>query len=590
MKRLAGVLLAVGMAAPLYAATSQTTGPQLFCHRTANEDVPENTLESLEQGALLGCDVVEIDLRRTQDGEIVLNHDGILERLTDGVGEVKSSDYVALEELDLGTWMSPRFEGMRIARFADALRIARAYKIRLVLDIKEKGIGVDVLRILDQEGMRDSVMFGGEWEDVKKLMLSAKTAGDSTAWVQPGVSTDTVREQHRIGKTVVANFSANDHGMDLAGMRAAVAAGVDAINVDYPRLGADAVGRSVEEKLRALILKASNEESDSRAEAILKLARYQGFPLEEHFVHWLADCNPRVSRAAAEALVMEHPRPAPEALASVLLSPDASARANTAWVLGILHAPVQMLVPLLNDKDPAVLKAALLATASMPGEVSVSQLLALLTSDVQEVRGAAARALAAHHPAAAVKPIAAQLDKEVAAERIIYDDRLRRGESTFTQSEIDAITHSFRCQMEMVRALYSIPGEAATRELVHLALRPEKDFSQYNAIVASFQLWDRIALDPKYLLEVLGSKNIDLADRAEWTLAHAGPSVLPGVRAVLQSANAAARMRAVHILAWQADKASLAALQAIADGQSSDAALAAWAVEKIKNLHPVLQK
>jgi Glycerophosphoryl diester phosphodiesterase family len=38
-------------------------GVQLLCHRTANEDVPENTLESLEQAALLGCNVVEIDLR-----------------------------------------------------------------------------------------------------------------------------------------------------------------------------------------------------------------------------------------------------------------------------------------------------------------------------------------------------------------------------------------------------------------------------------------------------------------------------------------------------------------------------------------------
>jgi glycerophosphoryl diester phosphodiesterase len=37
----------------------------------------------------VGCDVVEIDLRRTLDGKIILNHDGLLERLTDGIGELK---------------------------------------------------------------------------------------------------------------------------------------------------------------------------------------------------------------------------------------------------------------------------------------------------------------------------------------------------------------------------------------------------------------------------------------------------------------------------------------------------------------------
>jgi len=586
MKRLAGVLLAAGMAAPLWAAPTQNTGPQLFCHRTANEDVPENTLESLEQAALLGCDLVEVDLRRTQDGEIVLNHDGILERLTDGIGEVKSSDYATLEELDLGTWMSPRFAGMRIARFADALRVARVYKIRLVLDIKDKGIGADVLRILDQEGMRDAVEFGGEWKEIKKLAPSIKTPGDGTAWVQPGVSADTVQEQHRLGKMVVANFSANDHGMDLAGMRAAVTSGVDAINVDYPRLGADAVGRPVEEKLRALILRANAGESNSRAAAIRMLARYQGFPLEEQFLHWLCDSDSRVSRAAAEALVMERPSPAPEKLASALDSPDASVRANAAWALGILHAPLRMLLPLLDDKDPLVLQTVLLAAARMPGEVSAPRLLSLLTSNVQEVRGAAARALAAHHPAVAVKAIAAQLDKEVAAERVLYDDRQSHGNPDFTQSEIDVIMRSFRCQMEMVRALYSIPGESATRELIHLALRPEKDFSQYNAIVSGFQLWDRIAADSTLLIEVLGTENVDLAERAEWTLAHAGPGVLPSVRAVLRGTDAAARRRAIHILAWQADQESLDMLEATAHGDSPDAALASWAVEKIKSLHP----
>ena len=126
---------------------------QLLCHRTANKDVPENTLESLEQAALLGCDVVEIDLRRTLDGKIVLNHDGILERLTDGIGETETSYYDDLRMRDAGSWMAERFEGMRIPLFEDALRLAREKDIRLILDMKDKGIGPDVLQLLQREGM-----------------------------------------------------------------------------------------------------------------------------------------------------------------------------------------------------------------------------------------------------------------------------------------------------------------------------------------------------------------------------------------------------------------------------------------------------
>src|ERR1700733_6325505 len=91
----------------MFVATVAKAGPlqpgkvTLLCHRTANEDVPENTLESLEQAALLGCNVVEMDLRRTLDGKIVMNHDGVLERLTDGIGDAENSYYDDLRSRDV---------------------------------------------------------------------------------------------------------------------------------------------------------------------------------------------------------------------------------------------------------------------------------------------------------------------------------------------------------------------------------------------------------------------------------------------------------------------------------------------------------
>ena len=108
MKRVCAVLLVMTFASAAKARALQPGGVQLLCHRTANQDVPENTLESLEQAALLGCNVVEIDLRRTLDGKIVMNHDGVLERLTDGVGEADKSYYDDLRLRDVGGWMGER--------------------------------------------------------------------------------------------------------------------------------------------------------------------------------------------------------------------------------------------------------------------------------------------------------------------------------------------------------------------------------------------------------------------------------------------------------------------------------------------------
>lgn len=561
-------------------------GVQLLCHRTANEDVPENTLESLEQAILLGCNVIEIDLRRTLDGKIVLNHDGMLDRLTDGSGEVETSYYADLELRDAGSWMGDRFSGMRMVLFEDALRLARQQDVRLILDMKDKGMGADVLQILEREGMLNRVQFNGEWADVKKLYPGATDVGDGTVWVEPGVTADQVREYHRKGTAVVANFSANAHEMDLMGMKAAVGVGVDGVNVDYPRLGADAVGRPVERKLDRLILEANAGESDSRAAAILELSRFTGFPLEGIYLRSLLDADDHVSHAAALALVTERPRPTLSAFAEALQSGNADARANAAWALGMLGAPAVSLLPLLQDKDPQVLQSTLLALGRIPQDVASKTLLPFLSDNNSAVRGAAAVALARHAPEVAVRAVPAQLEQEITSEQAIYKSHEKRGESTFTQPEINQILAYYRCEMEMLRAISMLRGNEATQQLLAQALHPDPQFLQPGDTVAGFQLWDRIGANPAPALQALGSTDGQVADRAEWMLVKAGADVLPQVRKALESENSSIRERAIRIVAWQGDANSLDQLHTIQARHGPDADLALWAISKIESLHP----
>jgi glycerophosphoryl diester phosphodiesterase/HEAT repeat protein len=585
LNKSAALLLIAAAGTGAYARDFPNKRVELFCHRTANEDVPENTLESLKEAALLGCDVVEIDLRRTLDGKIVLNHDGVLERLTDGIGETEESYYDDLRQRDAGSWMGARFAGMQIPLFEDALQLARDENIRLVLDMKDKGIGADVLQLLRNEGMLQRVRFGGEWADVKQLYPRANK--DPEVWVQPGVTAQQVETYHRGGKIVIANFSANDHEMDLAGMKAAVAAGVDGINVDYPRLGADAVGRPVEAKLSALAKKANAGESSSRSQAILELSQYRGFDLEPEFAHWLLDANDHVSRAAAVALVTTRPRTPFVVFAGALHSSHADARANAAWALGRLQAPASMLLPLLRDTDTQVLREALTALAKMPGEVSGSVLLPLLSYPDPMVRGAAAVALATHQPDLAAHAVPRQLHSEVKKMDGLYGAWVRRGKSRLTPDEIAQIMSYYRCQMKMMQAIAMLDGTPGLRALEGHAFYTSEEFARMNAVVAAFQLWGRIGDDPQPAVQALGAEDVSMADRAEWMLVQAGPAVLPEVRAALGNQNTAVRQRAIQIVAWQGD---LDALQTLRDMQSrnpGDAELA-WAIRKIQLLHPKL--
>ena len=591
MKLACALALLAGFACSLHAELQPARHVDLLCHRTANKDVPENTLDSLEEAALLGCDVVEIDLRKTLDGKIVLNHDGFLERLTDGVGETETTYYDDLELRDAGSWMGERFVHTHIALFEDALRLARKRNIRLILDMKTKGIGPDVLALLRQEGMLDKVRFGGEWDDVRQLYPGANSDGAHTVWAQPGVSAEQVNAYHHDRKKVIVNFSANQHEMDLASMKAAVTAGADGINTDYPRLGADAAGRPVERRLADLSAAANSGDRASRTAAILELSHYRGFQLEGRFAHWLLDVDDQVSRAAALALVTARPRTPPSAFADALHSENASARTNAAWALGILDAPASELLSLLKDPDPKVLQQALLAISRMPGEVDAETLLPLLKNPNGAVRGSAALALARHQPDVATKAIPAQLRLEVVAARTHYDDYMKRGQPHLSKEETEQITGYFRCEVKMVQAISMLKGASAIQVLEEEAFRPEEDFSQVDSLVSSFQLWDRIGTGPtaaEPVVRMLQSKFSQVADRAEWILVQAGPAVLPEVRKALSSSDASLRERAIRIIAWQGDTESLNQLRLMQQTDHRHADLIMWAVETIKSLHPPL--
>jgi glycerophosphoryl diester phosphodiesterase len=342
-----------------------------------------------------------------------------------------------------------------------------------------------------------------------------------TAW-----TTEQLKAYHNAGKTVVVNFTANQHEMDLAGMKAAVAKGADGIFVDYPRLGADAVRRPVELRLSALAVQADAGESSYRANAILKLSRYRGFPLEAEFARWLLDPYDHVSRAAAVALATARPRTDPALFREALKSENSDARANAAWGLGVLGAPVTTLLPLLQDRDPQVLQETLLAMARMPGEVSAQTLRPMLANQYPSIRGAAALALARHQPAVALKTIPVQLHLEVQTTVRLNDDYVRRGRPQLTQTEIDEVTRLFRCEMKMVQAISMLKDAEAIQILDEQALRPSVDFTQMLDQITAFQLWDRIGADAQPAVEALGTSDPQVADRAEWMLVQGGAAVL----------------------------------------------------------------
>ena len=88
------------------------TGVLNIAHRGARAFAPENTLAAFEKSKTFGCQMFEMDVRMSKDGELVVHHDDQLIRCTDVKAKFpgRSSYYVSdftydeLCVLDAGSW------------------------------------------------------------------------------------------------------------------------------------------------------------------------------------------------------------------------------------------------------------------------------------------------------------------------------------------------------------------------------------------------------------------------------------------------------------------------------------------------------
>lgn len=106
------------------------TAQKLFCfgHRGACGHEPENTVRSVRRALELGADGVEVDVHLA-DGNLMVIHDGTLDRTTNGHGRVATKSFAHLRSLDAG-------RGEKIPTLSE---IFEAVNRRAVVNVELKG-------------------------------------------------------------------------------------------------------------------------------------------------------------------------------------------------------------------------------------------------------------------------------------------------------------------------------------------------------------------------------------------------------------------------------------------------------------------
>lgn len=225
----------------------------VIAHRGDHTKAPENTLAAFRDAIEAGCDYVEVDVRRTRDGVLVVMHDSTVDRTTDGKGKVTELSLEEIQKLDAGSKRrGPKYAGEKVPTFDEVLSLCKG-KIRIYVDHKEAP-PAEVLALIEKHEMLDQVVVYGSisilreykklkpgvWimpphpgtpEKIKALVADLKPEtldGNIMQW-----TTAQVKAAHDAGAQVWVDnpeFRDNENGI-----QSALEMDVDAIQTDNPR-------------------------------------------------------------------------------------------------------------------------------------------------------------------------------------------------------------------------------------------------------------------------------------------------------------------------------------------------------------------
>lgn len=149
------ITVAVGLSTALPSGATDRPVVNIAHRGGISDGYPENTLAAFRRAMAVGADVIELDLRSTKDGRLVILHDETLDRTTDGTGLVTEFTLAELKKLNAGG-------NEQIPTYEEVLQLVANTGTKLLLDIKncpllDKG---EIVRLTEKYKASSDVIFG----------------------------------------------------------------------------------------------------------------------------------------------------------------------------------------------------------------------------------------------------------------------------------------------------------------------------------------------------------------------------------------------------------------------------------------------
>lgn len=240
---------------------------QIFAHRGFSGYYPENTMLAFQKVAEeTVADGIELDIQLTKDGEIVIMHDEMLDRTTNGSGWLKDHTLEELKMLSVGVNVKGFFPRQTIPTLREYFTWLKTTKLITNIELKTsyfeyEGIEEKLIAMVKEFGLEDQIWYSSfnhyTVARIKKLMPEAKCGLLTDTWLMnigeyaasQGAASVNARTYFCAKEGVAADLHARNIALqawtpnDAEMMQELVDAGVDVLITNYPDIAAKVLGR-----------------------------------------------------------------------------------------------------------------------------------------------------------------------------------------------------------------------------------------------------------------------------------------------------------------------------------------------------------
>jgi glycerophosphoryl diester phosphodiesterase len=137
--------------------------PLVIGHRGASAHAPENTLAAFDLAINHRADAIEFDVSLSSDNQVMVIHDGSVNRTTNGKGKVANLSMSEMQKLDAGSKFSEKYTGEKIPTL---INVFESFGTQILMNIELKnystpfdGLVKKVVELVKFYKLEDHIIF-----------------------------------------------------------------------------------------------------------------------------------------------------------------------------------------------------------------------------------------------------------------------------------------------------------------------------------------------------------------------------------------------------------------------------------------------